>query len=79
MGQSYVAVTFAGNVQTMKPVHMHSFHMLYISCGYTPLKGRIGNISRLSFFFYLILYVPVNMFSVMSGWVFLGLTSTKQG
>ena len=28
--------------------------------------------------FGLILYVPVNSFSVMSGWVFLGLTSTKQ-
>ena len=27
----------------------------------------------------LILYVPVNNFSVMSGQVFLGLTSTKQG
>ena len=23
-------------------------------------------------------YAPVNIFSVMSGWVFLGLTSTKQ-
>ena len=30
------------------------------------------------FFFYLILYVPVNIFEVMSGWVSLGLTSTKQ-
>ena len=28
--------------------------------------------------FDLILYVPVNTFSVMSGQVFLGLTSTKQ-
>ena len=28
--------------------------------------------------FYLILYIPANIFSVMSGWVFLGLTSTKQ-
>ena len=27
----------------------------------------------------LILYVPVNNLSVMLGWVFLGLTSTKQG
>ena len=27
----------------------------------------------------LILYFPVNDFSVMSGWVFLGCTSTKQG
>ena len=30
------------------------------------------------FLFVLILYIPVNNFSVMSGWVFLGLTSTKQ-
>ena len=29
--------------------------------------------------FDLILYFPVNNFSVMSGWVFLGWTSTKQG
>ena len=28
--------------------------------------------------FDLIINVPVNIFSVMSGWVFLGLTSTKQ-
>ena len=36
--------------------------------------------SNLFFFclFGLILYVPVKSFSVMSGWVFLGLTSTKQ-
>ena len=27
--------------------------------------------------FDLILYVPVNSFSIMSGWVFLGWTSTK--
>ena len=26
----------------------------------------------------MILYVPINNFSVMSGWVFLGWTSTKQ-
>ena len=31
------------------------------------------------FIFSLILYVPVNNFSVMSGRVFLGLTSTEQG
>ena len=31
------------------------------------------------FLFDLILNVPVNNFSVMSGWVFLGWTSTKQG
>ena len=29
--------------------------------------------------FCLILYVPVNSFSVVSGWVFLGWTSTKLG
>ena len=29
-------------------------------------------------FFYLILYVPVNIYSVMLGRVFLGWTSTKQ-
>ena len=29
--------------------------------------------------FDLILYIPVNNLSVMSGWVFLGLTSTKLG
>ena len=29
-------------------------------------------------FFVFILYTPVNNFSVMLGWVFLGLTSTKQ-
>ena len=28
--------------------------------------------------FFLILYVPVSNFSIISGWVFLGLTSTKQ-
>ena len=33
----------------------------------------------LSVLFDLILYVPVNNLSVMSGWVFLGCTSTKQG
>ena len=27
----------------------------------------------------LILYIPVNKFSVMSGWVFMGLTIAKQG
>ena len=31
------------------------------------------------FFFYLILYIPVNNLSVMSGGAFLGWTSTKQG
>ena len=31
------------------------------------------------FCFDFILYAPVNIFSVMSGWVFLGWTSTKQG
>ena len=31
------------------------------------------------FLFDLILYVPVNIFSVILGWVFLGWTSTKQG
>ena len=33
----------------------------------------------LSFLFDLILYVPVKNFSVMSGWGFLGWTSTEQG
>ena len=37
------------------------------------------NIKVLVFQFDLILYVPVNNFLVMSGWVFLGSTGTKQG
>ena len=35
--------------------------------------------NKIDFFFYLILNIPVNNFSVMSIWVFLGWTSTKQG
>ena len=43
------------------------------------LRSSYSQISLLSYILlYLILYVPVNNFSVMSGWVFLGLTTTKQ-
>ena len=35
--------------------------------------------STWDFLFGFILYVPVNSFSVMPGWIFLGWTSTKQG
>ena len=39
---SIATVTFAGNVQNMKPVQfaqkLHRFHILYISCGCIPLK-----------------------------------------
>ena len=44
-----------------------------------PWRGSYM-LSRCFFFLFdLILYVPVNNFSVMSGRVFLGLTSTKKG
>ena len=39
------------------------------------VKGRL----RLNQIVCLILYIPVNILSVMLGWVFLGWTSTKQG
>ena len=35
-------------------------------------QSDLGLHSLFCFWFYLILYVPVNNFSVISGWVFLG-------
>ena len=34
----YFAVTLAGDVQSMKPVQLHRFHILFISRSCIPLK-----------------------------------------
>ena len=46
-------------------------------CKWGKLQFNLSSLMR--FLFDLILYVPVNNLSVMSGWAFLGWTSTKQG
>ena len=45
------------------------------------IKGRanIGNYETSFVLFDLIIYIPFNNYSVKSGWVFLGWTSTSQG
>ena len=50
----------------------------YMSVGPGPTLTRIPGSAHVYFCFELILYTPFNNFSVISGRVFLGKTSTKQ-
>ena len=43
------------------------------------VRANIGNYETSFVLFDLIIYIPFNNFSVKSGWVFLGWTSTSQG
>ena len=43
-----------------------------------PSQQFFSDVRTISFFFVSILYLPVKIFSVLSGWVFLGWTSSKQ-
>ena len=53
---------------------------LEMLCSFLPWEW-VEELSNMFFLFVLMLYVPFNNFSVLSGWVhvFQGLTSTKQG
>ena len=64
------AVAYFVCVDALHPGKQLFSHVVTFSC----LPGL--NHTKQICLFGLILYVPVNYFSVMSGWVFLGCTST---
>ena len=81
----YFFTTFSKFLSLLFPYFSVDGHLkAWKKCSkFLNIYSTVNNLSKVFSvcfcFFYLILYVSANKFSVMSGWVFLVWTSTKQG